>query len=476
MNSKSKTKKYRIETDTLGERTLPQDAYYGVQTDRAIENFPISGLKSHPLFIDAFITIKKAAALANASLGALDPKRKTAIVTACNEILDGKFRDQFVVDIYQMGAGTSIHMNVNEVIANRANEILGGKRGVYDKVNPNDHVNMGQSTNDTYPTAMRISAIWVLNQYLHGPLLSLEATFFKKGEDFDKVLKSARTHLQDAVPIRLGQEFTAYAETIKRSHREIAYSISGLMEVGLGGSAAGTGLNTASGYAEKVAAELGKLTGLKIMPALDMREAMQSQRPISHMSACLRNLALELNRICNDLRLMSSGPTTGLAEIELPAVAPGSSIMPGKVNPSMLEMMNMVCYQVMGLDTTISYAVQAGQLELNVMMPLMSCNLNFMIMILGNAINVLHEKCIKGLKSNDKRCNEYANRSMGLATALNPHIGYAKSAEVAKEALRRGETLIEVASRKKILSKAEITKIMEPYAMTEPRKPKKGKK
>ncbi len=469
---KSRSSKFRVEKDSLGERKIPAAAYYGVQTDRAIENFQISGLRSHPIFIDTYVALKKAAALANFECGTLDAARKKAIVQACDEIREGKFQDEFVVDVYQMGAGTSVHMNVNEVIANRANEILTGRKG-YDRVHPNDHVNRGQSTNDTYPTVMRLSAVRMAQTYLHGPLAALEEAFFKKGKEFNNVLKSARTHLQDAVPIRLGQEFAAYGETVRRCHREVASELVGLLEVGLGGSAAGTGLNTASGYAELVARKLGQILGLKVGVAPDLREAMQSQRPVAQLSAALRNLALEVTRITNDLRLMASGPTTGLAEIDLPATAPGSSIMPGKVNPSILEMTNMVAYQVIGCDTAIAYAVQAGQLELNVMMPLMSFNLNFMILIMGNALKALAEKCVRGITANKPRCREYAEKSMGLATALNPYIGYAKAAEVAKEALKSGRTIVEIIRRQKILSDAEIAKVMNPVAMTEPASPKK---
>jgi aspartate ammonia-lyase len=460
----------RVEHDSLGSRKIPADAYYGIQTDRAVENYPISGLKSHSLFIDAYVSLKKACAIAHARRGTLDSKRKQAIVRACDEILGGKYRDSFVVDIYQMGAGTSTHMNVNEVIANRANEILRGKKGVYDKVNPNDHVNMGQSTNDTYPTAMRVSALWMLRKYLYPSLTALEKALVQKGKAFDKVLKSGRTHLQDAVPIRLGQEFKAYGRTIAACHQQVVDTEAALLEIGLGGSAAGTGLNTLSGFASEVTRILGGLTGLKLKSSPDLCEAMQSQRPISGLSAALRNLALEVNRISNDLRLLSSGPMTGLSEISLPAVAPGSSIMPGKVNPSIPEMVNMVCYQVLGCDATVAHAVQAGQLELNVLMPVMSCNVNFAIVIMGNALKILTQKCVIGIQCNRDRCQDYALKSMGVATALNPHIGYARAAEVAKEALRTGQTLVEVIRKRRILSDKQIRRVLNPHLMTAPSK------
>ncbi|MFH0793971.1 MAG: aspartate ammonia-lyase [bacterium] len=460
--------KTRIEKDSLGPREIPAEVYYGIQTDRALENFPISGLREHPVFINAFIMLKKAAAVANMEAGGLAKDKGEAIVKACDEVLAGKLRDQFVVDVFQMGAGTSFNMNCNEVIANRANEILGGGLGTYDKVNPNDHVNFGQSTNDTIPTAIRLSALIQLRDSLHKPLVELEESFLAKGREFDRVLKSARTHLQDAVPIRLGQEFKAYGEAIKRCHQFLAKARESLLEIGIGGSAAGTGLNTAPGYREKIIKHLSEMTGFALKPSADMREAMQSQRPVAEVSSALRNLALEVTRIANDLRLLSSGPTTGFAEIDLPAVAPGSSIMPGKVNPSILEMTNMVCYQIMGCDLAIAMAVQAGQLELNVMMPLMAFNLNFMIHIFGNCLKQLNHYCVKGITAKEAQCRRFAEGSMGLATALNPYIGYARAAEVAKEALHSGKTIIEIIREKGILKEDEIARIMDPIKMTEP--------
>ena len=458
----------RKEKDSLGYRELPDDVYYGVQTDRAVENFPISGLRSHPRFIDAFIYIKKAAALVNARLGELPEPSARAIVQACDEILSGRFRDQFPVDVFQMGAGTSLHMNVNEVLANRANEILGQPKGGYQPVHPNDHVNMGQSTNDVFPTSTRLALTFILRESLYGPLDMLEKTFLAKGKEFDKILKSARTHLQDAVPIRLGQEFTAYGVALGKCRQAIQQAEKGLHEIGIGGSASGTGLNTAKGYKEAMVQELSKLTGLSLASAGDMREAMQSQRPMAEVSSSMRNLALELTRILNDLRLLSSGPTTGFAEINLPASAPGSSIMPGKVNPSILEMANMVAFQVIGCDTIVSLAVQAGQLELNVMLPIAAFNLNFVTTILGNTLRVLNDKCISGITADADRCQHYAESTMGLATALNAFIGYAKAAEVCKEAVQSKKTIVQVIREKKILSEDQIKKVMDPFKMTEP--------
>lgn len=458
----------RLEKDSLGTREIPDDVYYGIQTDRAVHNFPISGLRAHPRFIDAFLILKKAAALANRKSGDLAQGSANAIVSACDEILAGRLRDQFPVDVFQMGAGTAFNMNLNEVLANRANEILGAKKGSYVPVHPNDHVNRGQSTNDTFPTAMRIGLLLILKESLHAPLEALEKEFFKKGKEFDGILKSARTHLQDAVPIRLGQEFTAYGEAMRKSRTLLLEAEKNLLELGIGGSAAGTGLNTAAGYRDEIISELKKITGIAFLPAKDMREAMQSQRPMSEVSASLRNLALEVIRIVNDLRLLSSGPTTGLAEINLPAAAPGSSIMPGKVNPSILEMANMVAFQVVGADTVVMLAMQAGQLELNVMMPAMAFNLNFAATIFGNALNILREKCVAGITADAGRCQHYAESSMGLATALNAFIGYARAAEVTKEALASGKTIIQVIRERKILSEAEIKKVMNPLKMTEP--------
>jgi aspartate ammonia-lyase len=459
----------RTETDTLGDVEVPQEAYWGCQTQRAIENFPISGLRHDPAFIEAFAQLKKAAARANAEAGAIAAEQADAIAAACDEILRGNLRDQFVVDVFQMGAGTSFHMNVNEVLAHRANEILGGERGAYDRVHPNNHVNFGQSTNDAFPTAMRLATLLLIRDRLSPQLAAFEESLRAKGREFDGVLKSARTHLQDAVPIRLGQEFAAYGEAVAKAHEFLRTASRSCACLGMGGSAAGTGLNTARGYRERLVALLREFTGMEdLEPAADMREAMQSQRPIAEVSAALRNLALEIGRIANDLRLLSSGPTTGLAEIALPAVAPGSSIMPGKVNPSMAEMMNMVCFQVVGCDAVVAQAVGAGQLELNVMMPVMAFNVLFAIRILANGLEQFRARCVDGIEANVERCRRYADASMGLATALNPAIGYANAAKVAQEALRRGVTIPEVVREMGVLSDQDLAKVLDPSAMTEP--------
>lgn len=467
--------KTRVEKDTLGELEVPAGALYGIQTVRALYNFPISGLTTAPAMIEAVMWIKKAAALANASLGSLDGIQAEAITTACDEVLAGQHRDQFVVDVFQMGAGTSFHMNCNEVLANRASQILGGRAGEYDLVHPNDHVNMGQSTNDVFPTAMRLSVLSLLHDFLYGPLQDLSAAFTRKGEEFDAVLKSGRTHLQDAAPVRLGQEFKAYGQTLDKCLAALKHAAESLRELGLGGSAVGTGLNTCAPFAGLVAERLSVFTGWTLLPAVDMREVMQSMRPFAEISSSLRNLCLELNRIANDLRLLSSGPRTGLAEIVLPPVAPGSSIMPGKVNPSLLEMLNMVCYQVIGCDTVVSGAVQAGQLELNVMMPVIAFNLHFMLRILGNALVQVKSKCIDGIQADPERCRFYAENSLGLMTALAPRLGYTKASELAREAVDRGLSLAEVLQEKGLFSQKELHRLLDPQIMTEPSpcKPKK---
>ncbi|HXI02071.1 MAG TPA: aspartate ammonia-lyase [Candidatus Saccharimonadales bacterium] len=457
----------RTEKDSLGTREVPADAYYGIQTLRAVENYPISGLRPHRRFIEAYVAQKKASALANVECGVLDKEKGDAIVKACDEILSGRLRDQFVVDVLSAGAGVSLHMNVNEVLANRACEILGGKRGDYTKVHPNDHVNFGQSTNDTFPTAMRVSALLVLKD-LEPALESLENAFDAKAKEFDGILKSGRTHLQDAVPIRLGQEFGAYARCIGRCRVALRDAARQAQELGLGGTATGTGLNTARGYREKAIERLGVLTGLDLRPAPDMREAMQSNLPMAAIAGALKMTAMELLRITNDLRLLAAGPLTGFAELTLPAVQPGSSIMPGKVNPAILEMAAMVCFHVMGAETAVTLAVQAGQLELNVMMPAMAFEVTFSGEILRNMVEVLRARCIEGIVANEERCRHYAEISPSIVTALNPYIGYAKGAEVVKEALAKGKTIPEVVREKKLLSDEEIRKALDPRAMTEP--------
>ena len=447
--------KTRIEKDTLGELEVPADAYYGIQTQRAVQNFPISDWKADPVFIWATVAIKKAAALANMDEGVLDKKIGQAMVKAADEILAGKHLDQFVVDVHQAGAGTSHNMNANEILANRAAEILGKPKGQYTVVHPNDHVNMGQSTNDVFPTAMRLAALKHLQSFFP-QLEALHEAFDKKAREFRNVIKSGRTHLQDAVPLTLGQEFSGYAKSLKRACERLDEAGEGLPQLGIGGSAVGTGLNTAPGYREKIVKQLRQITGLDLEGSDNLFYSMQSMADFVSVSGELRNLALELIRIANDIRLLSSGPRTGLDELHLPAVQPGSSIMPGKVNPVMAENMDMVCFQVVGNDLAIAMASQAGQLELNVMMPLVNFNLLTSIRILKNAMQVFRSKCVEGLSANVDRCKEFAENSLGIATALNPYLGYRVAAEVVKESIHTGKSVRQIIEKKKLLSKQKL--------------------
>ena len=464
--SLSTQEQMRTEKDSLGEREIPSGVYYGIQTVRAIENFPISGLKPFPQLVTATVQIKKAAARVNSALSALDPKIAQAIETAADEVLSGKLRDQFVVDPFQAGAGTSHNMNTNEVLANRAIELLGGRKGDYSIVHPNDHVNMGQSTNDVFPTAMRLAAL----ETVGGLLVALEhlaSSFRTKAIEFDRIVKSGRTHLQDAVPIRLGQEFGAYSTALHKSVARISTAADELKELGLGGTAAGSGLNAVPGYRSRVVEELKAITGYELRPAEDYFEAMQSMSPFVMLSSALKTLATDLARIANDLRLLSSGPNTGLGEINLPPVQPGSSIMPGKVNPVMAEMTNMVCFQVIGNDLTITTAAQAGQLELNVMMPVIAFDLLMSLRILTNDLKALRERCVEGITANEEQCRWYVENSVSLVTALNPMIGYARAAEIAKRAIAKGKTIRETITEENLMTPDEVTEVMDTFAMTE---------
>jgi aspartate ammonia-lyase len=460
----------RTEKDSLGTKEIPAAVYYGIQTARAVENYPISGMRAHSTFIQALGMIKQAAAEANQELGLVDEKRARAIVQAAKEVQQGKWDPEFVVDVFQAGAGVSLHMNSNEVIANRALEILGGALGDYSVVHPNDHVNYGQSTNDVIPTAMRLASLLELEK-LYPVLDGLAAAFDAKGKEFWNILKSGRTHMQDAVPMRLGQEFAAYAGAIRRAKDAIRQSSEMLRELGLGGSAVGTGINTHPDYREKAIANLARISGQKLKPVDDMRYAMNSNLGMAAVSSALRNLALEVIRISNDLRLLSSGPNTGFGEINLPALQPGSSIMPGKINPVMPELAAMVSFQVVGNDVAVAMAVQAGQLELNVMMPTMAYSVLQSITILTNMLRQFSERCVKGITANEKKNAFYAQSTVSLATALNPYIGYAKAAEIAKESVATGRSIIEIAREKKLLSEKEIAEILDPQRMTEPQRP-----
>jgi fumarate hydratase, class II len=456
----------RIERDPLGELPVPAEALYGIQTARAVENFPISGLRPLSAFVDAVIWIKRSAALTHRETGRLEAKLADAIVQAADEILSGKHRDQFVVDVYQAGAGTSHNMNCNEVLANRANELLGGKRGDYRPVHPNDHVNMAQSTNDVIPTAMRLATLASMPALL-GAMDALAAQCLAKGVQFDHVIKSGRTHLQDATPIRLGQEFTAYGHTVERHRDKLAQASDWLRAIGIGGTAVGTGLNAEPEYPALMVKYLRQVSGLELQAGEDRVQLMQSMGDIATLSGALRAWVLDLNKIANDLRLLASGPRTGLAEILLPAVQPGSSIMPGKVNPSIAEMVNQVCYQALGLDTTVALAAEAGQLELNVMMPVIAHNIVFGLIIVGNATRVLSERCIAGIEADERLCAYWLERSPALVTALAPKLGYAESAKLAKEALATGLTVKELVVKKGLLKGDELEEVLNLRAMTE---------
>ena len=461
----------RKEKDSLGFVEVPANAMYGAQTARAVQNYPISGIRAHPLLIHAMGMVKRAAAEANWELGVLEPRRADAVIAAAQEVMEGKWDAEFVVDVFQAGAGVSFHMNANEVIANRANQVLGEKLGEYALVHPNDQVNYGQSTNDVFPTAMRVAALLAL-ETLYPELDAMADALAKKGTEFDGVVKAGRTHMQDAVPIRLGQEFAAYAVAMRKAQAALRDAGDGLRELGLGGSAVGTGLNTHPEYRNKAVANLSRISGQPLFPAEDLRWAMQSQAPMGQVSGALRGLALETIRISNDLRLMSSGPNTGLHELELPSLQPGSSIMPGKVNPVMPELAAMVSFQVVGNDAAVAMAVQAGQLELNVMMPTMAYNLLQSTTIFANMLRVFTERCIRGIEANAARCRTYADSTIALATALNTRVGYAKAAELVKESVATGTSIVELVRNRKLLSDAEITEVLDPMKMTEPREAK----
>jgi aspartate ammonia-lyase len=456
----------RIEKDPLGQKEVPASALYGIQTLRAVENFPISGLRPLPVFIDAVIWIKRSAALVHKQTGRLAPELADAIVKAADEVLAGQHRDQFVVDVYQAGAGTSHNMNCNEVLANRANEILGKPRGAYAPVHPNDHVNMAQSTNDVIPTAMRLATLATLPRLLEA-MDGLASAFLAKGAEFDHIIKSGRTHLQDATPIRLGQEFTALGRTISRHREKLAQTADWLRVMNIGGTAVGTGLNAEPEYPALMVDRLREVSRLDVRVAEDRIQLMQSMGDIATMSGALRAWVVDLNKIANDIRLLASGPRTGFAEILLPAVQPGSSIMPGKVNPSIAEMVNQVCYQALGCDTTVAMGAEAGQLQLNVMMPVITHNIVFAMQILANACRQFDRECVRGIEADEKQCGYWLERSPALVTALAPRIGYAESAALAKEAIKTGLTVKALVEQKKILPPDQLDEVLDLRAMTE---------
>ncbi|MEW6502472.1 MAG: aspartate ammonia-lyase [Chloroflexota bacterium] len=436
----------RVERDSLGEVMVPANALYGAQTQRAVLNFPISGMRPYRAFIWSMALIKRAAAEVNHAVGLLDEQRAKAIIQAGEEIMAGQWNDQFVVDPFQAGAGTSHNMNANEVIANRATQILGGKIGEY-LVHPNDHVNMSQSTNDTIPTAIRLGCLWRLDELTYTIQKLIEA-LKEKAVEFDDIVKSGRTHLQDAVPVRLGQEFGAYARAVERDRERIERAAEGLRRLGIGGTATGTGLNAHPEYHPRMVEVLSRVSGLKLYTSDNLFESMQSMADMADFSASLRTLALTLTRIANDLRLLSSGPATGLDEIRLPPVQPGSSIMPGKVNPVLAEMLNMAMYHVIGLDTAVAMASQAGQLELNVMMPIIAHDLFEMMHVMIGAVSAFTDKCVVGIKANRAKAEGWLARNTIVVTALNPIIGYLAGAALVKEALNRDLTVQEVALEK----------------------------
>ncbi|HEY4216987.1 MAG TPA: aspartate ammonia-lyase [Gemmatimonadaceae bacterium] len=456
----------RSEKDPLGPLDVPTSALYGVQTVRAQQNFPISGLRPLDAFVDAQVWIKKAAALTHKQTGRLDATKADAIVKAADEVLGGQHRDQFIVDPYQAGAGTSHNMNVNEVLANRANELLGGKRGEYAPVHPNDHVNMAQSTNDTIPTNIRLACLSQLAG-LNAAFENLRGAFAAKGVEFDDVVKAGRTHLQDAMPIRLGQEFNAYAGSIARGLKRVNEAADYLRDLGIGGSAVGTGVTVEKEYPELMNKYLKQITGLELRVGTDRIQLMQSMGDVAGFSAALRVLAIDLSKIASDLRLMVMGPRTGIDEITLPAVQPGSSIMPGKINPSIPEMVNQVCFQVIGLDTTVAVASEHGQLELNVMMPVIAFNVLLSVRILTNAVTVFADKCVKGIQANREMCSYWVERSAALATALAPQIGYAKAAEISKKSVKEGVLIRDLVKREKILPDDQIDDVLDLKKMTE---------
>ena len=462
----------RIEKDSMGEMSVPAEAYYGAQTARAVQNFPISGLKPHRAFVWATVIIKKCAAKANMATGRLPSEIGDAIVAAAEEVLAGELADQFVVDPFQAGAGTSHNMNANEVLANRALELLGRQRGDFSTLHPNDHVNMAQSTNDVIPTAIRLASLEMLDPLLE-VLEGLEQALDSKAKEFDHILKSGRTHLQDAVPIRMGQEIGAYAAAIRKNREGLEACIPDLLELGIGGTAVGTGLNAEPAYITAIIEELTFATGFPLVASSDLFEAMQNMDPFLALSSALRRTAVNLGRIANDLRLLASGPRTGLDEIRLPAIQPGSSIMPGKINPSMAEMTNMVCFQVMGCDQAVMLATQAGQLELNVMMPLISWNLTFSMEILRNCVQKFTESCINGIAVNEERCRRYLDDSLGLVTVLAPFIGYNASAAIAKESVASGKSIREIVLEQELMAAEELDRIMRPEHLTEPGLPKR---
>ena len=460
-------RKYRTEHDSIGAKEVPAEAYYGVQTLRAAENFYITGLKMHPELINSVAQIKKAAAITNFEVGELDKQRTDAIVKACDEIIQGKLHDQFIVDPIQGGAGTSLNMNANEVIANRAIEILGGEKGDYSLVNPNDHVNFGQSTNDVFPSCGKMAALKLLDG-AREQLIRLERALEQKAAEFDHVIKMGRTQLQDAVPIRLGQEFRAYSTAVRRDVRRFENAKDELRSLNLGGTAIGTGLNADVQYFKRVVKNISILTGQDLVQSYDLIDATQNLDNYASVSGIVKTCAVNLSKMSNDLRLMSSGPRTGFGEINLPARQNGSSIMPGKINPVIPEVVNQVAFNIIGNDMTITMAAEAGQLELNAFEPIIFYNLFQSIETLTCAVKTLVDNCVPGITANEEHCREQVNNSIGIVTAICPYVGYEKAAQVAKEALRTGKAVKAIILEQGLMGEEQADQVLDPYTMTEP--------
>lgn len=460
-------RKTRIEKDSLGTRPVPAEAYYGIETVRAVENFPVSGVRFHPDFIWALAVIKKACALSNRSLGRLDSRRAGAIVKACDEVMTGTHDREFVTDVLQSGAGVSAHMNANEVITNRALEILGRKKGDHAYLHSHDHVNMGQSTNDVIPTALRLAAL-KLSKGFCSASHALEKALAGKAREFRNVVKAGRTHLQDAAPVTLGQEFSGWAVQFQKGRERLQLMNRGLLELGIGGSAVGTGLNTSLRYTNAVIRNLKTLTGFPVKSARNLFAVMQNDADFAAVSGALRDYSLSMIQIANDLRLLSSGPNTGFGEIRLPALQPGSSIMPGKVNPVIPEMTAQVGFQVIGNDTAIAFAAAGGECELNVMRPVIIHNLLQSLEILKNTLGILRTRCVEGIQADREKCRQHAENSFGIAAALNPYIGYSKAAECVKEAVRTKQTLRQVVLSKGLMTEKQLRSILSPENLTQP--------
>lgn len=458
---------FRVEKDSIGTKDVPENVYYGVQSLRAAENFHITGLNMHPEIINSLAYIKKAAAITNCEAGLLDKRRTQAIVQACDEILEGKFREDFIVDPIQGGAGTSLNMNANEVIANRAIEILGGKKGDYSVVNPNDHVNCGQSTNDVIPTAGKMTSLRLLKK-LKKQLLRLHSALEQKADEFDSVIKMGRTQLQDAVPIRLGQDFKAYSVAILRDLNRMDKAMDEMRTLNMGGTAVGTGLNADESYLRRIVPNLSEISGMDLVQAYDLIDATQNLDSFVAVSGAVKACAVTLSKIANDLRLMSSGPRAGFGEINLPAKQNGSSIMPGKVNPVIPEVVNQVAFNAIGNDMTITMAAEAGQLELNAFEPIIFYCLFQSIDTIAYAVNTFVDNCVIGITANETRCRYFVENSVGIITAICPYVGYQKAAEIAKEAIKTGESVRKLIIEKGLLTKEQMDEIMDPVQMTEP--------